>query len=95
MVFVRNRIVFWDSDQYATDRRSNCNVIGSALARCRVEQARLDDAFERAIRPNPFFLRVDDVLQFQLERSAVVNIVAKIFLVEENLTNSRACSTDA
>jgi hypothetical protein len=41
-----------------------------------MEKAWFDDALKNTIRANPLFLRVDDVLEFQLKRGAVIDVIA-------------------
>src|SRR5579862_5638251 len=50
-----------------------------------MEEAWLDDAFKRPVRPDPLLLGVDHVLQFQLEGGAMIYVVADVFLVGEHL----------
>src|SRR5262245_12342767 len=60
-----------------------------------MKKAWLDNAFERSICSNPFFLWVSHMLEFQFERSAMINIVSNVLLIGEHLMDSASipCAT--
>ena len=54
------------------------------------EERRLDDGCERAAGPDPHVGRVRDALLLQLEGDPVVDVVADVFLVGQNLVDGAA-----
>ena len=53
------------------------------------EQFRLDDAFKNAVGSNPFVRRIVHMLLFQFARGPVIDVVADVFFVGENLMHRR------
>ncbi|MNL17130.1 hypothetical protein D3C87_1382070 [compost metagenome] len=51
------------------------------------EHLNWDDCFERSIPSNPLFRWVAHMLDLQLERRSVVDVMAYVFFVGENLMN--------
>src|SRR6202030_3616881 len=55
----------------------------------------INDAFKDTVGANPFVRWIVDVLFLEFERSSVIDIIADVFFVRENLVNGSACPGSA
>ena len=56
----------------------------------RLEEVGIDDTVEHAVRTDPRLRRIDDALGFQFEGDAIVEVVADVFFIGQDLVDDAA-----
>ena len=84
------------ADKQSSNSRSlyrRLAILDDAL--CRFEEIQLDDGLECPVVPYPHLGRIDHPLGPQLEGRAVIDVVADILLIGENLVDRASCPRPA